>query len=165
MRVPAGEVPDRSSRPVTAPAGPGAEPISYSVEPDVVECSRPGAPPRTVTLTVHAASTSGEPVACQRISLAIVLGERGPALTVDPATIRPVPGRTTPWHVGVSGEGQWDCVPLPPVTGIGPRRRESFALSRIVVNEVPGPTILTIGEHRGSEHREVRLSITKRGAG
>jgi hypothetical protein len=138
------------------------EPISYSVEPDVVECSRPDGPPRTVTLTVHADNVSGEPVACQRTSLAITLGETGPALTVDPATIRPVPGRTTPWHMGVSGEGRWDCVPLPPATGLGPGQRASFELSRVVVNEVPDTTTLRIEEHRGPDRREVKLSITKR---
>jgi hypothetical protein len=138
--------------------------IGYSVEPDVVVCSRPDEPPRTVTLTVHADNASGEPLDCRRISLAIELGDGEPALTLDPEGIRPVPGRTTPWHVGVAGEGQWDCVPLPPATGLGPRQRASFALSRIVVNEVPGDTILTIEEHRGPERREVQLPITKRSA-
>jgi hypothetical protein len=164
MRVPAGEVPGLGPG-VAASAGQGDDPIDYSVEPDVVECSRPDGPPRTVTLTVHAKSDSAEPVACRRISLAITLGEGETALTVDPATIRPVPGHTTPWYMGVSGEGRWDCVPLPPATGLGSRQRASFVLSRIVVNELPGRTTLRIEEYRGSQRREVDLSITKRNAG
>jgi hypothetical protein len=135
MRVPAGEVPGLGPG-VAASAGQGDDPIDYSVEPDVVECSRPDGPPRTVTLTVHAKSDSAELVACRRISLAITLGEGETALTVDPATIRPVPGHTTPWYMGVSGEGRWDCVPLPPATGLGSRQRASFALSRIATASV-----------------------------
>ncbi len=161
MRVPAGEVPGPGS--VAAPAGPGAEPISYSVEPRVVECSSKDVP-RIVTLTVHADNVSGEPAACRRISLAITLGGSEPALTAHEAEIRPVPGPTTPWHMGVSGEGQWDCVPLPPATGLGPRQRASFLLSHIRVNESPGTTDLRIEEHRGPERRELVFPITKRQA-
>ena len=52
--MPASEMPDPDPGAVAAPAYPGAEPINYSVEPDVVECSA-----SNVTLTVHADNVSG----------------------------------------------------------------------------------------------------------
>lgn len=141
-----------------------AELIDFGVEPDVVVCSSPGDPRRTVLLTVHATNRGAEPVACRLVSISIVLGTGGAALTADPWTIRPAPGRVTPWQVGVSGDGRWDCFPLPPTTGLDPGQRASFELSGIVVNEVPGVTTVSIEEFHGAESRSVKLQVRKLGA-
>ena len=148
--------PDSDSGAAADPVEPGVEPVRYSVEPDIVECTD------TVTLTVHADNPNREPAACRLISLKIELGEGESALTNHPNLIRPAPGRTTAWHVGVSSDGLWDCVPVPPMIGFGSEQRASFVLSRVVVNGHPGgPTCLRIDEQRGTEHREVCLPIMK----
>ena len=144
-------------------SGSGDVAISYSVEPDTVECSARNGPERSVSLTVHAFNPGPEPVACRLISIRMPLGEGGAALTADPSTIRPAPGRSTPWHVGIAGEGVWDCFPLPPQTAIWPSQRASFVLSRVVVNTVPDKdgARLRIREFHGPDSREVELRITK----
>lgn len=137
--------------------------IDYSVDPSVVECSRRNGPGHAVSLTVHAFNHGPEPVACRLISIGIPFGGGGTALTADPSSIRPAPGRETPWHVGVAGDGEWDCFPLPPQTSIAPMRRVSFVLSNLVVNTVPDQdgARVRIREFHGHEFREVELRVVK----
>jgi hypothetical protein len=163
MRAPEGSVSGPAGRAVPVGEGPGDAAISYSVEPDTVECSARNGPERSVSLTVHAFNPGPEPVACRLISIRMPLGEGGAALTADPSTIRQAPGAGTPWHVGVAGEGVWDCFPLPPQTAIGPAQRASFVLSRVVVNTVPDRdgARLRIREFHGPDSREVELRIVK----
>lgn len=163
MRVPGGGMPEPD--PAAAHGGDAPAPalLSYSVEPDTVECSGRNGPERAVSLTVHAVNSGAEPVACRLISILLPLGEGQGALTDRPWLIRPAPGRSTPWHVGVADDGRWDCVPLPPQVEILPGQRASFELSDVVVNTVPDRdgARLTIREHHGSVSAPVYLFVKK----
>ena len=162
MRMPEGGTQEPAPAEV-GEAGPAPALLDYSVEPHTVECSGRNGPERAVSLTVHAFNAGAEPVRCRLISIQIPLGEGQTALTDRPWLIRPAPGRSTPWHVSVAGEGRWECVPLPPQVDIPPGRRASFEFSHVVVNTTPDKNgaRLTIREHHGSESAPVYLFVKK----
>ena len=143
--------------------GPAPALLDYSVEPHTVECSGRNGPERAVSLTVHAFNAGAEPVRCRLISIQMPLGEGQTALTDRPWLIWPAPGRSTPWHVSVAGEGRWECALLPPQVDIPPGRRASFEFSHVVVNTTPDKNgaRLTIREHHGSESAPVYLFVKK----
>jgi hypothetical protein len=165
MRTPGGVVPEEARTGGDGARGSGGAVLSYSVEPATVECSVRNGPAQPVTLTIHAVNPGPDPVTCRLISIRMPLGAGAPALTADPSTIRPAPGRGTPWHVGVAGEGVWDCFPLPPLVEVGPAQRASFVLSQVVVNTVPDQdgVRLRVREFHGQESYEVELRVVKRG--